>query len=283
MAKETLGELTASSTGTAVTAGGSVDTFGSWVDLGSASINAEFLQVFITGLDVRESFLVEVGTGVGPTELFTFTFYGNTSGNTARAFSIPIPTVSSGTKFQVRCKCTAPSDQISVALVVDDIAEVGDAVAIESIGDSGSVGTNVEGNTTTANTLGTWVDIGTTGIDYDYLLICLCMKDGTSITGTNPMLVTLNDATGGAGTDIISEVPIEIESSEGSVYYIAGFVDTISSGTTISAAVRSATTTDDWRDVWISLVGVNYTYPTGGGGSTIVSQGMQNLEGGLAA
>ena len=137
--RETVGASAATSSGTTVTASGTANAKGTWVELdASTAADACWITVLVGPNGFTGRFLVDVGLGAGGAEavlLPDLHFDGNATGNHPAAYRFPVA-IPAGSRVSARCQCSTASGTVNVAAVLDQ----GDNAGLGGTGDVAAYG-----------------------------------------------------------------------------------------------------------------------------------------------
>lgn len=243
-----------------MTAGGSANTKGAWLEL-DASIdhNVRWLliqpfKIFNAG-DKRALF--DIGTGGAGVEavlVANIPLFNDAAFWESHSGTILLPvSIASGTRISARCQCTTASE--SVTMNASAIEGVGTATAINTYGanTSNSRGTQVDPGGT-ANTKGAYVELSASvSADINYLVVIANHTANLDSMATGRWDIDI--ATGGGGSESVVIADISMASrinerrSSPNIFTFPGL--SIPSGTRLSA--RAQCTTNDATDRLIDV------------------------------
>lgn len=260
---ESIGALTASSSGTQVTPPGSANTKGSWVELVAATAGAAdglilCCQIGDTGI---ADFLIDIGTGAGgaetvliPNILFS---YGTSDGPPGTAFfPIQIP---AGTRIAARCQSTdiaATSIRLLASLVNGGVAEQLNCTVATTYGadttDSG--GTAVDAGAT-PNTKGAWAQLDAS-VDFTFnsCVICLGQRNNAAQTAQN-ILLDIGVGAAAAETVIIPNIYYRAQAAEEIVNKWLWVPVRVAAGERLAARIQSSSADAGDRVFDVAVVG----------------------------
>jgi hypothetical protein len=165
MRNESRGELTASSRGTLVTSAGTVNTKGSWVDLGSATGFAyEAITVWCYRGDIAANYMVDIGISDGSNRfvLVADLYLAGQKLAIEYGFHVTLPLrVPAGAQLSARVACSVVSRTLDVG-IVGHSSGIGGApgfsrcVALFTPASSRGIAVDPGG---TANTKGAWAEL----------------------------------------------------------------------------------------------------------------------------
>lgn len=199
----------ASGTGTVVTSGGSVNTYGSWVSLGTTTSELINPKIFISqqpGSGNR--YLVDIGLGVSPSSALIegIASAPGTAGSGPAVADFTGLVIPAGTVVSVRTQGSAASATLYVAV----LAEVKTASHPPGFSNCDLITAKKTSNTTGcasdmtfATTAGTqWMNYGTTAKQYGALLYTCGLSQSATLP-TNAQQFTLRLATGTTGNEVL--------------------------------------------------------------------------------
>jgi hypothetical protein len=114
---ETIGDVAGSSTGTAVTAAGSANTKGSWVEIASSTSKRTVWMLAMLGIPSAApgDYLVDIGVGAGPTVLIPDLHVHPAGVNDLVGFGFPVR-IAAGTSISARCQSSTASRMIRIVI-----------------------------------------------------------------------------------------------------------------------------------------------------------------------
>lgn len=273
---ETVGSDGANSGGTVVTAAGSTNAKGSWVELDASTAgDVAWLVVQIeTDANAGIRFLLDVGTGGAGAEavLIPDLHLDNSNGATdanARSYAFPVA-IPSGTRLSARVAASTASATVRVSLMLG-LGDYGGATPPGTVKAYGIVAgstnvTNVDPGAV-AHTDSAWVEIAASTSDPIRWLVFGVGRSGNNLGGIGRWLVDV--ATGAAGSEAVLVSDIMLSGSTQNDLCLPatqGFAVDVPAGTRLAVRARCSLTADNQRDVWVGLWGADAEAPAAGGG-----------------
>lgn len=257
-AAQTYGSVGASTTGTTLTAGGSPNTKGAYVELTSSTTHdANWCIVYLTSQNaVSQGYLVDVAIGSATEEVIIpdLSCWGKAnSGWNPYMFPIFVPR---GSRLAARCQCNVASGtiNITVQLISGALSSGAPSGIVSAYGSTiASIGTNIDPGAS-AHTKSSWVEISSaTTRDHNWLVASARFGDSVISGATNWMF----DIGIGAATEtvLISDAIISSETAADFPQTVFHWPIFIPAGSRLTARVQSSVTTDGDRDIWLKLYG----------------------------
>ena len=282
MAIEFIGADTANSTLTNVVSAGSVDTFGSYVELtASTARESHLMTVQAVGKDASaaRSSIIEIATGAASSEtpLFEFHLPHTAVANGAKHHFMLPQTVSSSTRVAARVKSSQINTDVGVSLALSDDDSWGTSTEATLLGVSNSEGTTIDPGGT-ADTKGNWTEITSSSPhDIDYLIF-FCGNNLNSVATAATWLIDIGTGAASSETAVVENIFQSIGSFEAEHPISYPIYVPITSGTRIAVRAQCSITDATDRLIDVTILGVNATAPSGGGGgSQGISQGLHTI------
>ena len=283
MALEFAGADTSDTTLQTVTSGAGVGTKNTtYTELISSTANAyKRLTVRMATNDSKEHLKMYLATGAASSEsdFLEFTYWAGastgTEGGTNYTFDIPCD-IASGQRLSVTSSASRASVPVSISVALSDDDAAGSSSQRETIGmtgtGSGFRGTDVDpGGTADTKPTG-WTELSSsTSHDYDILLVSVGMSDNNALVGAS-WLIDIGTGVASSEVALLEDIYHTSDSNEnGHQYYVIRAP--ISSGTRVAARCQSSITDATDRIIDVSVTGINWTAPPGGGSATQTSYG----------
>jgi hypothetical protein len=257
------GAVSASSTGTTVTADGTAHTKGAYAELVAATPFAVrgFLVMLGPGGDDRD-YLIDIAIGAAASErdvVANLVFAGGSSGVAGVSSSFFPLALPQGVRLSARCQSTVGGATVPVAvLLVGETVAGFDALYTcttygAAAGDSGGVSVDAGAS---ANTKGNYSEIAAaTGAQIRWLGIGIC-NAGTAARATGTWLLDIAVGAGGSERVIIPDLMLHsITTSDVMIPQFVGVPVDIPAGTRIAARVAFSALTNRTFDVVLYGVG----------------------------
>jgi hypothetical protein len=207
-----VGEVTASSRGTAIPADASANTKGAWVELvASSPIDADGFYLQLEALGTTRDHLVDIGIGASSSEVVIvpdFLFSTGTGPSGVEEVYIPLP-IPAGTRIAARSQATAGSQSVGVLLQLVQgemyrAMRCSRATAYGSTAaDSGGIVVDPGGS---ANTKGAWAEIHS-GITNPirYAILCIGNRTNGAVGAFTQHLMDFGTGAGGAEVVLLDD------------------------------------------------------------------------------
>ena len=251
----------ASSLATQLTAGSTAHTKGAVVQLTSATTHdAAWVLVQLSGASTGADYLVDLMIGEAPEQVIIPDMY--VSGRAATAdfgpylFPLFIP---AGSRLAARCQASTASAtlRISVVLIAPTLLMGGSRPSVvASYGaTANSLGTNIDPGET-ANTDSAWVEITPSTVRDHHWLVIAGRFGNRNLSAETSWRLSI-----GIGEDpeqvLIPNLHMSADVTSDAPYCpVVCLPVFIPAGSRLTARVRSSSTTDGDRDVWLRLYGV---------------------------
>lgn len=275
MAIEFAGADTSDSTITTLTAGASIGTKNTtYVELISSTARAsKRLTVRVGAINSKEHFQIFLATGAASSEsdFISFTFWSGAaaSGGGAQNESFDIPCdIASSVRLSATCSSSLANSEVQISVALSDDDGPGTSSQRETIGITGAndgfMGTDVDPGGTANTKPSGWTEISaSTSHDYDMLLVSVGMSDNNALANGS-WLIDIGTGAASSEVTLIEDIFHQADSFEsGNQWYIIRAP--ITSGTRVVAKCQSTIIDSNDRLIDISIVGINWTAPAGGG------------------
>ena len=254
-------------------ASGTANSKGSWVELIASTANAnEWAKLFITVNDsTAETYKIDIGVGAASSEVVVIpdiVFYSKTDGQEAHALLIPI-TIASGSRVSIRGATASGSVRnFRASIQLNDVSDIGTCSNIDALGVGSSRGVTIDPGGT-ANTQGSWIElIASTSAEYTLIIPMINVNNNGGLATTDWVV---DIGIGGSGSEVVligeilkTTTAFETHSNAYNNYHI-----TVASGSRLSARAQCGITDAADRLLDVSILGCQFTAPTGGGGDGI--------------
>jgi hypothetical protein len=255
------GSVPASTQGTTITSGGSVNTKGSSVEVISATVNdANWVLVHLGNVNGNSTYLVDIAIGAATEQIILPDLYaaGRAAGGNMGSYLFPI-FIPAGSRLTARCQANNATQTIEVALNLFSgtmLAGGSQPSIVSAYGSvTQSVGTNIDPGAV-AHTDSAWTQL-TAATDRDHCWFCVAARFGSAALGA--VARWLIDIGIGAATEaeIISDLYYTADVTSDFPYGpVRCFPYYVPAGSRLTARARSLSATDVDRDIWIKLYGV---------------------------
>jgi hypothetical protein len=253
---------TSLSTGTILT-GGAINTKGSYVELLASTPwdAAGFLVFFATGVSGR-GYLVDIAVGAATEQVLVSNLYVD-SGAAGTMISgpvyFPVP-IAAGTRLAARCQASAAAATVKVGLVLlaggfFGLPTIGRVVTVGAT-TATSRGITIPGNGTTANVLGTVVEL-TASVAHD--LRGLALAFGSGINSAPSSCTWLFNLLVGAATERVLLPNLLLTTAASSALrpaFLGAIPCSIAAGTRIAAQVQCSIIGAVDKDIDVVLYGI---------------------------
>lgn len=259
---ETVGAVPASSAGTAVSPSSSPNTKGAFTELVAATTrdsNWALIQITNTGSAVTH-YVVDIGIGAATErviipDLYVYSKHLNSSIHVPFLFPIFIP---AGSRLTARCAASsASSSSVEVSITLFSGTLLAGGASPEVVVYDGAVGTTIARNIDpggTANTDSSWTELtSATTRTHNWLAVSMKIGDTNMAANTGFLL----DIGIGAATEqtIISDLHFFCDTTLDGNYMAFCFPYRVPSGSRLTVRVRSSSSTDGDRDIYVRLYG----------------------------
>lgn len=273
MALEFAGADTSDSSITDLTSGGGVGTKETtYTELISSTARAsKRLTVKVNGTTQKEHSQIFLATGAASSEVdfFNFTFWnGLAVAGVNYSFDVPCD-IASGVRLSATSSASLANAVTSIQVALSDDDAAGSSDTRETIGITGSgsgfMGTDVNPGGTANTKPTTWTELSSsTSHDYDILLVSVGMSNNNSL-GNAEWLIDIGTGAASSEVALVENIHHSSDTSEnGHQWFVIRAP--ISSGSRVSARCQSTSTDVNDRIIDISITGIKWTEPPGGGG-----------------
>lgn len=258
---------TSISSGDLMTSGG-VNAKGSYDEaIASTSEETFWVMLQLKGVVSDTNFLVDVAVGAASSEVVqinNIAFFGN---NVFGAMSIMMPlTIASGSRVAVRCQATGGTAGLRYMMWLSNDNSYGTSTSNITMGadTSTSKGTTVDPGGT-INTKGSYAELdSSTSIETNYSITLFGNNDNSGQIGISH-LVDISTGAASSEVDVIANSMFQSTTAEMSSL-AQGALNTIASGTRVSARAQAGNATVGDRLIDICVLGFNIVAPAGGSG-----------------
>jgi hypothetical protein len=270
MALEFAGADTANTALTTITSG-SAGTKGSYTELIASTARASSLfTVNFHGISATEGVELFFATGAAASEVDLFSIMCFTRATQVHnAVTLPF-SVASGVRLSAATLSSGASETIGVSVGLSDDDSWGTSSEATLIGASGGKGAIVDPGGS-VNTKGSYVELSSSAPhDMDFLVACIGGNENGAVNPQHDHLIDI--AIGAASSEVVlvEDIFHVNPTSENSHSWYPIYAP-ISSGDRVSARAQSNGNNTADRLIDVSVLGVNLTAPTGGGGPAITA------------
>jgi hypothetical protein len=249
---ETLGAVTATSTGTLITASATVNTKGAWANLGTPTLDYESVIVSIGASSAAADYLLDIGLTGSDTPIIENLRISalKAAADLFLSYTIPVR-FPSGTTIRARCQSSTASATLRMTLfgTSSGMLSAGSfsrCVAVNTTGVTASRGVSIDPGAT-ANTKGAWVQLNSANRTdvVDALMLGIGPNNDVTRTGSATGLIDIGYGVGGVDiTTIVSNVLFGWSTTTDSPFpnVIGPFPITMEPSTNLHARAQSTNT-----------------------------------------
>lgn len=260
--------------GVLVTASGSSNTKGSWVELiSAASFDANYVGIWIPALSTGGvSYALDVGTGASGSETVlvpNVSFSGDGTSSCGVDFGVFPCAIASGTRVSGRLQCSTGGDSASVSITLIDAATVPGISTWNTYGvdTSTSLATQIDPGGTIGNK-GSWVELtSSTSALTQFVVIMISMANNAPSNAR----WSIDIGTGGSGSETVLIPDLRMIATASATLLNPNsyqMLTYIPMGTRLSARCSCTITDATDRKIRVAiLAGTAPSEPSGGGGA----------------